>query len=127
MIKKLSISTLIILSLFACVQTPANLKNENGEYQSRNGQIIIHRDAIAKDFFYPSLKYLADDLGAEITHSSKTRLSMKGKLPKGYLVSIRLEQRINNVCEIHIYSSKHGRPDDSLSEQVATELLTRLQ
>ena len=127
MLKKSLLISLFIFTLFSCVQTTANLKNENGEFVSRNGKITIHQDSIAKELFYPCLKYLADDLGTNIVHSSRTRLSMKGTLPKGYAVAIQLEQRLDNVCEIRIYSTRHGRPDDTLSNKVAAELIPKLQ
>ena len=126
MLKKSIFICVLIISFLSCIQTPANLKDKNGQFISRNGQINIHHDALAKELFYPSLKYLADDLGANIVHSSKTRLSMRGKLANGYAISIKITQRLDNVCEIRIYSSKHGRPDDALSEQVATGLLSKL-
>ena len=52
---------------------------------------------------------------------------MKGKLDKGYEVSIELEQKLENVCEIRIYSSRHKKPNDSLSNKVANELLPLIQ
>ncbi|MDD7984777.1 hypothetical protein PQO01_07435 [Lentisphaera marina] len=127
MIRNILIFALLSAVSFSCVNTPTNLKDESGQYMARNGKVIIHLDKQAKDLFYPSLKYLADDLGSQITHSSKTRLSMKGKLDKGYEVSIELEQKLENVCEIRIYSSRHKKPNDSLSNKVANELLPLIQ
>ncbi|WDE95427.1 hypothetical protein PQO03_06815 [Lentisphaera profundi] len=127
MIKNFLLFTLLAALSFSCVQTPANLKDENGQYMARNGNINIHLDKQAKDLFYPSLQYLADDLGAQITHSSKTSLSIKGKFGKGYEVSLELEQKLDNVCEIRIYSTRHKRPDNQLSDKVAAELLPLLQ
>ena len=127
MIKKITYGFCFIFLIFSCIQTPANLKNEQGEFVSRNGQINLRQDSNAQELFYISLKYLANDLGSEIIHSSRTKLSMKGKLPKGYTVSIQLKQKLDNVCEIRIFSAKHGRPDDDLTQQVATELLPKLR
>jgi hypothetical protein len=127
MVKNILIFALFSALSFSCVHTPANLKDENGQHVARNGKLIIHMDKQAKDLFYPSLKYLADSLGSEITYSSKTRLSMKGKLDKGYEVSIELEQKLDSVCEVRIYASRHKKPNDSLSNKVAAELLPLLQ
>lgn len=127
MIKNILIFTLLSALSFSCVHTPANLTNEEGQYVARNGKVIVHLDKQATDLFYPSLKYLADTLGAQITYSSKTKLAMKGKLDKGYEVSIELEQRLDSVCEIRVYSSRHKKPNDPLSNQVISELLPLLQ
>ena len=127
MVKTIIFGLSCIFLIFSCIQTPANLKNEQGEFLSRNGQINLRQDSNAQELFYVSLKYLANDLGSEIIHSSKTNLSIKGKLPKGYTVSIQLTQKLDNVCEIQIFSAKYGRPDDDLTQQIATELMPKLR
>ena len=73
MVKKITYSLFLFL-IFSCIQTPANLRmsKANSFLESRSNQPSSRFNA--QELFYISLKYLANDLGSEIIHSSRTKL-----------------------------------------------------